>query len=110
MSVRYIHTQEQARAELELQAARKKVSDARRKERMQNDPEYRDKLLQSRKTKRQQKRKALEEDPLHADARNDADRMARARRVARDTQEVQDAQEREERKFVRGISHTISYI
>jgi len=62
MSVRYIHTQEQARAELELQAARKKVSDARRKERMQNDPEYRDKLLQSRKTKRQQKRKALEED------------------------------------------------
>ena len=62
MSVRYIHTQEQARAELELQAARKKVSDARRKERMQNNPEYRDKLLQSRKTKRQQKRKALEED------------------------------------------------
>jgi hypothetical protein len=63
---------------------------------MQNDPEYHEQLLESRKTIRERKQKALEEDPLHANARTDADRMAKARRVARDTQEVQDAEEREE--------------
>ena len=95
MSVRIIHTQAQAQAELERLRDAQRLSNARRKERTQNDPEYREKLLQSRKTVREQKRKAFEADPLQADARKDADRMAKVRRVARETQEALDAQERE---------------
>ena len=90
MSVRYIHTQAQALAELERERAAQKASYARRKERtlngtqaqpqtelerkrasqkasyarrkerMLNDAEYREQVLQSRKTKRDQKRKAIE--------------------------------------------------
>lgn len=79
---------------------------------MQNDPEYHEQRLQNRKTKLNQKRKTPEEDPLHADARNEADRMAKVRRVAKEAQEVLDVQEREEmiEKVRRRISHTIFYI
>ena len=78
----------------EQHRAAHRASDARRKERMQNDPEYHEQLLQSRKTVREQKRKALEEDSLHTDARKDADRMVKVRRVAREIQEALDAQDR----------------
>ena len=85
MSVRYIHTPAQAQAELERQRAAKKVSYNRRKERMLNDEEYREQQLHKWKTKRDQKRKAIEEDPLHVNKRQDADRMAKVRRVVRET-------------------------
>ena len=94
MSVRIIHTREQAQAEIERQRAIWRTERLRRKERMQNDPEYRERLLQSWKTKRDQKRKAVEEDPLHVDARKDADRMAEVRRVGRESQNDLDVQER----------------
>ena len=96
MFTRIIHTQAQAQAELERLRAVQRANDAQRKKRMQNDSKYREQLLQRRKTKREQKRKALEEDLLHADARKDADRMAKVRRVAKETQETLNVQKREE--------------
>jgi len=60
---------------------------------MLNDAEYREQELQRWKVKRDQKRKAIEEDPFHVDARNDADRMAKVRRIAREVQEAKNAQE-----------------
>ena len=86
----------EAQAELERQRAAWRVSDIQRKETMLNDPEYRKQVLESRKISRDKKRQAIEEDPLHVDARNHADRMAKVRRVARDTQNAQDAWDREE--------------
>ena len=44
---------------------------------MLNDPEYREQVLQSRKIGRDKKRQAIEDDPLHVDARKDADRKAK---------------------------------
>jgi hypothetical protein len=96
MSVRYIHTQAQAQAELERERAAQKASYARRKERMLNDAEYREQQLQRWKVKRDQKRKTIEENPLHPNRGNDADRVAKVRRVARDAREALDAQERED--------------
>ena len=123
MSVRHIHTQAQALAELERQRAARRASYARRKERtlngppaeaqaelerqraaqrasyirrkeaMLNDPEYREQVLQSRKIGRDKKRQAIEDDPLHVDARKDADRKAKVRRVAREVQETNNALE-----------------
>ncbi len=94
-SVRIIHTQADAQAELERQRAVKRASYARRKERMMNDAEYREQELQRWKIQRDQKRKTIEDDPLHINARNDADRMTKVRRMARETQNTLDAQERE---------------
>ena len=126
MSVRHIHTQAQALAELERERAVWRASYARRKERklngppaeaqaererqraaqrasyirrkenMLNDPEYREQLLQSRKIGRDKKRQAIEDDPLHVDARKDADRKAKVRRMAREVQETNNALERQE--------------
>jgi len=126
MSVRHIHTQAQAQAELERERAVWRASYARRKERklngppaeaqaererqraaqrasyirrkenMLNDPEYREQLLQSRKIGRDKKRQAIEDDPLHVDARKDADRKAKVRRMAREVQETNNALERQE--------------
>ena len=139
MSVQIIHTQAQAQAELERQRAVQRAYYAQRKERMQNDPEYREQqqtaqrannaqrqqrmqndlgyceqVLQSQKTKRDQKRKAMEDDPLHANARKEADRIAEFRRVAREAQQVLDAQEQEdmiEKVHQRYVfSYTISHI
>ena len=94
-SVWIIHTQADAQAELERQRAVKRASYARRKERMMNDAEYREQELQRWKIQRDQKRKTIEDDPLHINARNDADRMTKVRRMARETQNTLDAQERE---------------
>ena len=64
---------------------------------MREDPEYEARLRsthsQTQKTIRNKKRKAIEDDPLHADIRKDADRMARVRRMARETQNTLDIQE-----------------
>ena len=94
-SVRFIHTQAQAQAELDRQRAAQKASYDRRKERMLNDPVYREEVLLRRKTERDQKRKEIENDPLHSDARKNADRMIKVRRVAREIQETENVQERE---------------
>ena len=81
---------------------------------MLNDAEYREQELQRWKAKRDQKRKAIEEDPLHVNKRQDADRMAKVRRVVRETQKAPDAQDREEmiekvrQRYV--FSLTISHI
>jgi len=96
MSVRHIHTQAQALAELEQERAARRASYARRKERMLNDPEYREQVLQSRKLGRDKKRQAIEDDPLHVDARKDADRKVKVRRVAREIQETNNALQRQE--------------
>ena len=96
MSVRHIHMQAQALAELERQRAAWRASHARQKETMLNDPEYRNQVLESRKISRDKKRQAIEDDSIDADARNHADRMAKVRRVARDTQNAQHAWDREE--------------
>ena len=55
MSVRHIHTQAQALAELERQRAAQRASYIRWKETMLNDPEYHEQLLQSWKIGRDQK-------------------------------------------------------
>ena len=78
MSVRHIDMQAQALAELERERAARRASYARRKERMLNDPEYREQVLQSRKLGRDKKRQAIEDDPLHVDARKDADRKGKS--------------------------------
>ena len=53
---------------------------------MLNDPEYREQRLQRWKIQKGiENDKAIEDDPLHVDARKDADRMAKIRRVARET-------------------------
>ena len=115
MSIRHIHTQPQALAELALERAARRPSYARRKERtlngtpaqaqpererqraarrvtdirwketMLNDPEYRKQVLQSRKISRDKKRQAIEDDPLHVDARKDADRKAKVSKVCRES-------------------------
>src|SRR5436190_22694324 len=89
-------TPAQIQAELERQQAAKKASDIRRKARILNDEQYHEQQLQRWKIRRDQKRKALEEDSLHVDARKDADRMVKVRRVARETQDVLNMQDREE--------------
>ena len=60
-----------AQAELEQQQAAQRASYIRQKETMLNDPEYREQVLQSRKIGRDKKRQAIEDDPLHVDARKD---------------------------------------
>ena len=104
-------TPAEAQAELQRQRAVRTASCARRKERMLNDAEYREQELQRWKAKRDQKRKAIEEDPLHVNKRQDADRMAKVRRVVRETQNALDREEMIEKVRQRYIfSHTIAYI
>jgi len=62
---------------------------------MPNDPVYREEVLLHHKTERDQKRKEIENDPLHSDARKNADRMIKVRRMAREIQETENAQERQ---------------
>ena len=57
-------TQGQAQAELERQRATQRANYAQRKERMLNNAEYREQELQRWKIKRDQKRKEIEEDPF----------------------------------------------
>ena len=82
--------------ELERKQASQKASYAWRKERMLNDAEYHEQVLQSQKSKRDQKWKAIEENLLHSNPRNDVNRMAKVRRVVRDAQEALDAKERDD--------------
>jgi flagellar basal body rod protein FlgC len=89
-------TPAQAQAERERQRAAQKASHIRRKERILNDEQYREQELQRRKIRRDQKRKALEEDPLHVDARKDGDRMVKVRRLATETRDVLNRHDREE--------------
>ena len=64
---------------------------------MREDPQYKARHRatdsQTQKTIQNKKRKAIEDDPLHADIRKDVDRMARVRRMARETQNMLDIQE-----------------
>ena len=107
-------TPAQAQAERERQRAARRVTHIRRKQRFLNDEQYREQELQRRKMGRDQKRKALEEDPLHVDTRKDADRMVKVRRLATETQDVLNTQDREEmiekvrQRYV--FSLTISHI
>src|SRR5437667_5913021 len=113
MSVRQIRTQEQVQAEIhqpqtidisvrQIQAEihrLRTINKARylqRKERMLNDAEYREQQLQSRKAARDRKRKTIEDNPLHIDARKEGDRLAKFRRVIKEAEETRNAQEREE--------------
>jgi hypothetical protein len=72
-------TQAQAQAELERQPVAQRASYAWWKERILNNAEYR----QQWKIKRDKKRKVIEEDPLHLNGRQDADRMVKVRMVVR---------------------------
>jgi len=96
-AVHYIHTQAQAQAEIEHMRAINRTKYAHRQQCMREDPEYEAQLRsthsQTQKTIRNKKRKAIEDNPLHADIRKDADRMARVRRMARETQNTLDIQE-----------------
>ena len=58
---------------------------------MLNDAEYHEQWLQSRKTERDRKCKAIEDDPLHVDARKEADRLAKVRRVMKEVEEARNA-------------------
>ena len=93
ISVRHIHTQEQAQAEIHRPQIINRARYLRRKERMLNDAKYREQQLQSRKAARDRKRKTIEDNPLHVDARKEADRMAKFRRVMKEAEEARNAQE-----------------
>lgn len=56
-----------------------------------NDPEYHKQILEKNKIRRNEIRKAIENN--HVNARKDANRMAKVRRVARGAQEALDTQE-----------------
>jgi len=79
--------QAQVQVELKRQRAAQKASYTRHKERMLNDPVYHEEVLQRCKTERHQKRKEIENDPLHSDARKDADRMTKVKEIARESQD-----------------------
>ena len=51
---------------------------------MLNNPGYHEEVLLHRKTERDQKPKEIEIDRLHSDARKNADRMIKVRRVDRE--------------------------
>ena len=89
-------TPAQIQAELELQREARRASYARRNERLLSDAEYREQELQRRKISRDNKRKAMQDNPLHLHRTQDADRMAKVRRVARETRDILDIQERED--------------
>ena len=62
---------------------------------MLNDSEYREQVLQSQKIDRDKKRQAIKDDSLHVDARKNANRMIRVKRVIEETQNILDTQKRE---------------
>ena len=67
-----------------------------RKKRMLNKAEYRKQHLQSQQTERDRKYKAMEDDLLHVDARKEADRLAKLRRVMKEVDETRNAQVHQE--------------
>ena len=68
---------------------------------MLNDSEYREQLLQNRKIDRDKKRQAIEDDSLHVDARKNADRKAKVRRMTEEVQETNNALQRQ--KMIKAI-------
>src|SRR5947199_10825149 len=68
---------------------------------MLNDSEYRDQVLQSRKIDRDKKRQAIEDDSLHVDARKNADRKAKVKRVIEEVQETNNVLEQQ--KMIKAI-------
>jgi uncharacterized protein YlaI len=99
-SVRYIHTQAQAQAELDRQKAIRKAQYAIKKQRMQEDINYAQKarIDDARRANhsRADKRKRIEDDPLHVDTGKDAKRKAASRILARANRETQDNLDRED--------------
>ena len=99
-SVRYIHTQAQAQAELDRQKAIRKAQYTAKKQRMQEDANYAQKVriddAQWANQSRADKRKRIEDDPFHVDAGKDAKRKAASRILARANREAQDNLDREE--------------
>lgn len=93
LAVRYIHgqtdAQADAQAELDRRRTRKKELEAIRKERLLNDPEYRERH-------EDKKRKRIESDPLRLSPRKHADKMAKIRKLAKEAQDILNAQERED--------------
>src|SRR5438477_5268867 len=94
-SVRYIHTQAQAQAELERLRELRRASEAARKRKIAADPEYAQQL-QANGIKRQQK---------------NAERMATTRKARREQEKEGDAREREAlvEKSINGTNCMISY-
>ena len=82
--------------ELELQAAQIKASHARARERMLNNPIYCEEVLQYCKIKMYQKCKAIEDNPLHINARKEVNRMAKVKKISGESQEAMDTLELEE--------------
>jgi len=99
-SVRYIHTQAQARSELDRRNAIARARYADKKQRMQEDVNYAQKAridhAQNCKQSRADKRKRIGDDPLHVDAGKNAKRMAMSRILARANQQAQDSLDRAE--------------
>ena len=99
-SVRYIHIQQQAQAELDWCAASAKASANRRKQLLLNDPqlaqEEREKQSQRKRNNRNKKRNLPDsENSRQVDLEMDAARKAKSRRIVKDKQFVENAQERE---------------
>ena len=86
LAVRYIHSQADAQAELDRRRTRNKELEAIRKERLLNDPEYRE-------HHEDKKRKRMESDPLRLSPRNHANKMAKIRKLAKEAQDILNAQE-----------------
>ena len=99
-SLRYIHTQQQAQAELDRRAASAKASANRRKQLLLNNPqltqEEREKQSQRKRNNRNKKRNLPDsENSRQVDLEMDAARKAKSRRIVKDKQFVENAQERE---------------
>src|SRR5438477_544394 len=99
-SLRYIHTQQQAQAELDRRAASAKASANRRKQLLLNNPqlaqEEREKQSQRKRNNRNKKRNLPDsENSWQVDLEMDAARKAKSRRIVKDKQFVENAQERE---------------
>jgi hypothetical protein len=101
----YIGIQEQAqdasdRGPRDRENAMARARYATKKQRMQEDINYAQKVqldnARNAKQHRANKRKRIEDDPLHVDAGKDANRMAASRILARANQEAQDSFDREE--------------
>ena len=97
-SVRYIHTQQQAQAELDQHAASAKASANRRKQLLLNNPqlaqEEREKQPQRKRNNQNKKRNLPDsENSRQVDLEMDAARKAKSRRIVKDKQFVENVQE-----------------
>ena len=88
-AVRYVHTQADARAELDRLKTRTKELEAARKERQHSDPNYIER-------QQQKKRKRLEYDRLDINLRKHAERMSKTRKLGKEMLDILSAQDRED--------------